>query len=86
MRRPCRTPQRRQDRLQPGTSFFFFYALSYIFLRSVTHRASYANHPPLYLSIPKSAIGQTRNTIFPTICSPETQPTVVLRESTEVDR
>ena len=43
-------------------------------------------HQPFYLNAPKSGRGQTRNTIFPTICSLETHPTVVLRESTEVDR
>ena len=37
-------------------------------------------HPTL----PKEGRGQTRKTILPTICSSPTQPTVALRESTEV--
>ena len=43
-------------------------------------------HHPSYLNAPKSGRGQTRNTILPTICSSEMQPTAVLRESTEVER
>ena len=35
---------------------------------------------------PNSSMGQTTNTIFPTISSSEMQPTVLLRESTEVAR
>ena len=41
-------------------------------------------HQPLYCKAPKPASGQTRNTILPTICSSATQPTAVLRESTDV--
>lgn len=35
---------------------------------------------------PKFGKGQTLNTIFPTICSSDTQPTAVFLESTEVER
>ena len=55
---------------------------------SASRRTSYLIflHHPSYLNAPKSGRGQTRNTILPTICSSETQPTAVLRESTEVER
>ncbi len=39
-----------------------------------------------YPMVPKSLNGQTRNTIFPTICSSDTQPISVCRESTDVAR
>ena len=44
-------------------------------------------YPPSgYSTGPKQFNGQTRNSIFPTICSWATQPTAVLRESTDVER
>ncbi len=75
-----------EDRLQPGTSVSSFDVPSYIFLRPEEHPSSYTNHQLSYLNVPKSGRGQNQKTIFPTICSSETQPTVVLRESTEVER
>lgn len=86
MRRPCRTPPHRPGPSQPGTSVSFFDVPSYISLRLAELLASYTCHHSSYLNVPESGRGQTRNTIFPTICSLETQPTVVLRESTEVER
>ena len=39
-----------------------------------------------YCTFPNSFRGQTRKTIFPTICSSEIHPMTEFRESAEVDR
>ena len=39
-----------------------------------------------YFTAPKRLKGQTRHTILPTICSSETQPIIMVRESMETSR
>ena len=66
MRRPCRTPPRRRDRLRSGTSVSCFDAPSYISLHCSEHHASYNNYQPFCFNVPKSGRGRIRNTFFPT--------------------